>query len=274
MFVCLQCWENSPYARSTGTEERRSNREAACLLPYGRPPRPQKKTKKTTLVPGRTLKSQAAESKTIPTETHGEKKKTKNCEEEDARKVVRLFGRGEAVFFWRNFERRFQFLRFASGGTSMLSADAPAARPIRLHPKTGFNWRSSALLAFGSLDGWFRKRISLSPSASPSLPLSLSPPPLFPSPSFALRAQQISCTIAPRLAQLWFLFLSSAKQSRFMSLFVASPQQIAAKVTQWEVLHCFSEEKNVQMFGSSGLIFGHFTRFLTSKCFLTFTASF
>lgn len=98
-----------------------------------------KKQKKTTLVPGRTLKSQAAESKTIPTETHGGKKTPKNCEEEGARKVVRLFGRGEAVFFWRNFERRFQFLRFASGGTSMLSADAPAARPIRLHPKTGFN---------------------------------------------------------------------------------------------------------------------------------------
>ena len=162
---------NSPSAGSTGREEQPSNREAASLLPYGRPPRPKKRKKKEIknyTCPRKNIKkSHAAESKTIPTDRHGQTATNR------ARKVVRLFGRSYAGFFKRNFERRVQFVRFPSCGTSMLSADAAAARPVRLDSKRGFHWRSSALLAFGSLDGWFGKSISL--SLSPSLPLSLLP---------------------------------------------------------------------------------------------------
>lgn len=98
-----------------------------------------KKTKKNYTCPRKNIEKPGGGIQNNPNKDTRGKKKKQNCEEEGARKVVRLFGRGEAVFFWRNFERRFQFLRFASCGTSMLSADAPAARPIRLHPKTGFN---------------------------------------------------------------------------------------------------------------------------------------
>lgn len=130
---------NSPDAGSIGTGERRSSREAACLLPNGRPPRQkqeknkEKKEEKNYTCPLKNIKKprggiQNNSNRRTRSQLRG-RGRVKLCVYSVAATLV-LFG-GE------NFERRFQFLRFASCATSMLSAGAPAARPVRLEPKRG-----------------------------------------------------------------------------------------------------------------------------------------